>query len=105
MLSDMDMTFKRRISSQVLVIGCIVAILLVTTSGIADARADNEEKQEPQIPAYWLVWLNEEVYPLITKEQRQAFLSLETEAQRKAFVERLWLLWSRQSGFGAAFRG
>lgn len=104
-LSDMDMTFKRRISSQVLVIGCIVAILLVTTSGIADARADNEEKQEPQIPAYWLVWLNEEVYPLITKEQRQAFLSLETEAQRKAFVERLWLLWSRQSGFGAAFRG
>jgi len=104
-LSDMDTTFKRRISSQVLVIGCIVAILLATTSGIADARADNEEKQEPQIPAYWLVWLNEEVYPLITKEQRQAFLSLETEAQRKAFVERLWLLWSRQSGFGAAFRG
>ncbi len=104
-LSDMDMTFKRRISSQVVAVVCSVAILLSAASGLADARADTEEKQQPQIPAYWLVWLDEEVYPLITKEQRLAFLSLETEAQRKAFVERLWLLWSRQSGFGTAFRG
>jgi len=104
-LSDMDMTFKGRISSQVPVIVCIVAMLLVVISGIAEARADEEERQTPEIPAHWLVWLNEEVYPLITKEQRQAFLALETEAQRKAFVERLWLLWSRQSGFGSAFRG
>jgi len=104
-LSDMDMTFNRRISSQVLVIVCIVAMLLVLTSGVAEARADTEDTQEPQIPARWMVWLDQEVYPLITKEQRQAFLALETEAQRKAFVERLWLLWSRQSGFGTAFRG
>lgn len=103
-LSDMDMTSNRRNSSQVAVAVCIVAIVLVVAAGAADARADTEEKQQPQIPAYWMVWLDEEVYPLITKEQRQAFLALETEAQRKAFVERLWLLWSRQSGFGAAFR-
>jgi VWFA-related protein len=57
------------------------------------------------LPIRWRVWLDEEVYPLITKEQRQAFLSLETEAQRKAFVERLWILWARMSGHGSAFRG
>ncbi len=104
-LSDMDMPFKPRTSSQVAVILCMVAMLTVSTAGTAEARADTQEKQEPQIPAYWLMWLDEEVYPLITKEQRQAFLALETEAQRKAFAERLWLLWSRQSGFGTAFRG
>jgi Ca-activated chloride channel family protein len=68
------------------------------------AKVSDREK-ERQLPLRWRVWLDEEVYPLITKDQRQAFLSLETEAQRKAFVARLWLLWSRSSGYGSAFRG
>jgi len=103
-LSDMEMTFKRRISSRVAAVACMVAVGLALAAGVVEARDKKEKAAEPEVPVRWLVWLNEEVYPLITKQQRQAFLALETEAQRKAFVERLWVLWSRQSGFGTAFR-
>jgi VWFA-related protein len=56
------------------------------------------------LPAEWQVWLEEEVYPFIDRNQRRAFLKLETEAQRRAFVDRLWILWGRQTGYGSAFR-
>ena len=91
---------------------CVAVVAVVATP--AFAQADEKKKAEAELsenekarslPLRWQVWLNEEVYPLITKEQRQAFLSLETEAQRKAFVERLWILWARTSGYGSAFRG
>ncbi len=80
-----------------------VCAALVMSASIAGA--DKPDEQTPELPAYWQVWLDEQVYPLITKEQRRAFLALETESQRKAFAERLWVLWSRQSGYGSAFRG
>ena len=93
---------------------CVLCFALLAGSSIAGAadkksgkkKAKEERAEQMQkIPLPWLVWLEEEVYPLITKEQRQAFISLETEAQRKTFAERLWVLWGRQSGFGSAFRG
>ena len=56
------------------------------------------------LPERWRVWLEEEVYPLITSEQRKAFLALETDAQRKEYAERLWTLWGSQTGMGTAFR-
>lgn len=64
-----------------------------------------EETAAVETPLRWMVWLDQEVYPLINKDQRRAFLSLQTEAQRRAFADRLWILWGRQSGFGASFRG
>ncbi len=74
----------------------------------ADQQGDDQEKVAKRtakdLPEYWRVWVEEEVYPLINKEQKKAFISLETEAQRKAFAERLWILWGRQTGFGSAFR-
>jgi len=91
----------------------IVVFVCLALVGIpCTSEADQKKKQKKQeelehrlsIPQYWITWLDEEVYPLITKEQRQAFLSLETEAQRKTFVERLWVLWGRQTGYGTAFR-
>jgi VWFA-related protein len=57
-----------------------------------------------QLPPDWRVWLDEEVYPLITRPQKRAFVELETEAQRRAFADRLWILWGRQTGFGSSFR-
>ncbi|MGD8440480.1 MAG: VWA domain-containing protein [Holophagae bacterium] len=57
-----------------------------------------------ELPSEWRTWLEEEVYPLIDRQQRRAFLQLETDAQRHAFVDRLWILWGRQTGFGSAFR-
>ncbi len=56
------------------------------------------------LPERWRVWLQEEVYPLITSEQRKAFLALETDEQRKEYAERLWTLWGSQTGMGTAFR-
>ncbi len=52
----------------------------------------------------WRRWLEEEVYPLITTEQRKAFLALETEAERADFAERMWTLWGSTYGLGTSFR-
>jgi VWFA-related protein len=93
-----------------LLLVCAVLVVLSAAPIVAQAnekKSDSKSKskvEEAELPLRWKVWLNEEVYPLISTEQRKAFLRLETEAQRKAFVERIWNLWSRQSGFGSAFR-
>jgi VWFA-related protein len=96
--------------SVLLVLVCVVLMVLFAAPIAAQnkgEKGDSKSKdgvEEPVLPLRWKLWLEEEVYPLISKEQRKAFLRLETEAQRKAFVERIWNLWSRQSGFGSAFR-
>ena len=87
----------------VLVILCAAPIVAQADEEKSNSKAKNKV-EEAELPLRWKMWLNEEVYPLISTEQRKAFLRLETEAQRKAFVERIWNLWSRQSGYGAAFR-
>jgi Ca-activated chloride channel family protein len=51
-----------------------------------------------QLPPEWRTWLEEEVYPLISGEQRKAFLALETEAERQAFADRLWDVWAHERG-------
>ncbi len=81
-------------------------MLAPVSSTFADKPADRSEVKEAldNLPEHWRIWLEEEVYPLITKDQRRAFLALETEAQRQAFAERLWILWGRQMGLGTSFR-
>jgi len=97
-------------NSVLLIIVCAVLAVIFATPSVAVAEnqkgksESNEKVEKAELPLRWKVWLEEEVYPLISTEQRKAFLRLETEAQRKAFVERIWNLWSRQSGFGSAFR-
>ncbi|MBZ5587906.1 MAG: VWA domain-containing protein [Acidobacteriia bacterium] len=57
-----------------------------------------------QLPEQWRKWLEEEVYPLITADERKTFLALENDAERADFAERLWVLWGNQYGFGTSFR-
>jgi Ca-activated chloride channel homolog len=58
-----------------------------------------------QLPEEWRKWLEEEVYPIISSEQRKAFLALETDVERKEFADRLWTLWGNERGMGGtAFR-
>lgn len=89
---------------------CLAGVLLVAlVSSVVPASSTFADKAEVKeslanLPEHWRVWLEEEVYPLITKDQRRAFLSLDTEAQRQAFAERLWILWGRQTGLGTSFR-
>ncbi|NWF99607.1 MAG: VWA domain-containing protein [Thermoanaerobaculaceae bacterium] len=79
--------------------GWVVVLLLATWTAAAGDRA-----RIAALPEEWRRWLEEEVYPLISSEQRRAFLSLETNEQRAAFAERLWTVWGQQLGIGAAFR-
>ncbi len=101
----------RLIPTRVLVGVLCLGLLGPSIAAGGKQKEQKESKKEQriqllqQLPHRWRVWLNEEIYPLITKEQRQAFLALETDAQRKSFSERLWILWGRQSGLGSAFRG
>ncbi len=81
------------------VAGAFAADIVLADDGQKDAKRTVKDLPEP-----WRMWIEDEVYPLITKEQKRAFVALETEAQRKAFAERLWILWGRQTGFGSAFR-
>ena len=60
--------------------------------------------KQPELPEPWRVWLEEEVYPLITSEQRKTFLTLASDEQRREFAEQLWQLWNSESGMGTAFR-
>ena len=96
--------------STLLLLVCAVVVVLSATPIVAHAdkkKGDSKSQdkvEKSELPLRWQSWLDEEVYPLISAEQKKAFLQLETEAQRKAFVERIWNLWSRQSGFGTAFR-
>lgn len=73
--------------------------MVLLAAGFASQRA-----QLKRLPERWQRWLEEEVYPLISQEQKKAFLQLETEAQRGEFSERLWHLWGEQTGLGVAFR-
>jgi VWFA-related protein len=82
----------------------LVLLCLLASVPAAHAKTSETKDALADLPEGWRVWLEEEVYPLITKEQRRAFLSLETEAQRQAFAERLWILWGRQTGYGSSFR-
>ena len=80
----------------------VVAPLLLLIA--VAALAASQRAQVDALPDRWKRWLEQEVYPLITSEQRKAFLALETDAQREEFVERLWQLWNSQSGRGNVFR-
>ena len=88
------------------------ALLLAACLALLPASGwstDQEEReQEPRsvkdLPENWRIWIEDEVYPLITREQKQAFLALDTEAERRAFADRLWMLWGRQTGYGSSFR-
>ncbi len=81
----------------------ILAAATAVIAGPADDVAPGPMKVK-DLPDQWQVWLEEEIYPFIDRDQRRAFLQLETEAQRRAFVDRLWILWGRQTGYGSAFR-
>ena len=104
---------RGRDAEWVAVVTAAVLVLLlagVWVSPLAAEPSPKKEKGEPDrvrvkdLPPQWRIWIEEEIYPLITKQQRRAFLQLESEAQRRAFVDRLWTLWGRQTGYGSAFR-
>ena len=80
------------------------AWLIVASLAVALAARPGLAGSESKLSPEWRQWLDEEVYPLITGEQRKAFLALESEGERKEFAERLWQIWGTQNGLGTGFR-
>jgi VWFA-related protein len=74
------------------VVGLLGAVFLATLAGPASALKPS------QLPEQWRKWLEDEVYPIISGEERKAFLALETEAERSEFADRLWQLWAQERG-------
>ncbi len=72
-------SFVRRWS----VVALLVAAFLVALAAPAFAIAEKD------LPETYRLWL-EEVAPIITKAEREAFLALEKDYQRDAFIERFW---------------
>ncbi len=81
----------------------VVLAPLVVTSVLL-LVAHSARSKTPPLPEKWRVWLEEEVYPLITAEQKRTFLALETDEERAELAEQLWQVWSTESGMGTAFR-
>ncbi len=82
-----------------------LASLLALALALAPSGARASEAAKVKaLPDQWRVWLEEEVYPLISSAERKAFLALETDAQRQEFAERMWSIWGAQLGQGSAFR-
>lgn len=63
-----------------------------------------EQARVKDLPERWQKWLKEEIYPVISDEERDAFLKLATDEQRQAFVERMWTIWGRRLDLGPKAR-
>jgi VWFA-related protein len=88
---------------QGIVVLLVIALALIVSPVLA-GKDKEKDKRIKDLPPHWRIWIEESVYPLIDSNQIKAFLELETEAQRRAFADRLWVLWGRKTGYGSAFR-
>ncbi len=55
------------------------------------SRETEEQRLKRELETPYQKWLNEEVFWIITPEERSAFLKLNTDAEREAFIEYFWL--------------
>ena len=71
--------------------GAAVAAAPAPAGGAAQVRLDEYPRHDPdELPARYRRWLQEEVYWIITKEEREVFLRLDSDAQRDRFIEEFW---------------
>jgi GWxTD domain-containing protein len=54
-------------------------------------KKKQEEKLKKELETPYKKWLNEEVYWIITQDERTAFSKLSTDDEREAFIENFWL--------------
>jgi GWxTD domain-containing protein len=66
----------------------VLSFLAIASLALASPAAPDE--REEKLPEPYRTWLREEVTYIISKVEREAFLSLSTESERKSFVEVFW---------------
>ncbi len=57
----------------------------------AKEQKRDEKRLAKELESPYKKWLNEEVYWIITEDERKAFLKLNTDDEREAFIENFWL--------------
>jgi GWxTD domain-containing protein len=57
---------------------------------VAFSTASGSDEREEKLPELYRKWLQEEVTYIISKVERETFVSLETEAERQAFIDAFW---------------
>ncbi|MGB6992489.1 MAG: GWxTD domain-containing protein, partial [Thermoanaerobaculia bacterium] len=77
-----------RYSRSLVALLVLATIALALLAGPVDAAKKTKE-QLANLPAKYRIWLDS-VDMLITKQEKQAFLELEKDYQRDAFIERFW---------------
>lgn len=76
------------------------AAMVAITGSVAFAQKDkdqpsqdptsNARKVTPELNRAYKKWLSEDVSYIITKEERRAFMSLQTDEERENFIENFW---------------
>jgi Ca-activated chloride channel family protein len=79
-------------------------VLLATVGLLAVLRPGPAAGAGQQLSERWRRWVDEEVYPLLSAGQREAFLALRSDGEREEFAARLWREMGERSGLGDAFR-
>ncbi|MDH4198318.1 MAG: GWxTD domain-containing protein, partial [Candidatus Aminicenantes bacterium] len=57
---------------------------------LAQPVAAQKKKSPSDLPPEFRKWLEEEVVYIISKKEREVFLQLESDRERKIFVEAFW---------------
>jgi GWxTD domain-containing protein len=86
---------KRNLSATALVLLLLMMILPSASQGAADEKKQNSDKQkrisqEERQKERYKKWLEEDVYYLITPEEKNVFLKLTTDEEREQFIEQFW---------------
>jgi len=59
------------------------------SSGAASPQSGGARKEEP-VRSYYQKWLEEDVYWIISEEERDVFAKLTTDDEREAFIQQFW---------------
>jgi GWxTD domain-containing protein len=66
-----------------------LSLLAVLAAFIATAQ-EKAQRAEMSKDSYYYKWLNEDVYWIISEEERDVFTKLSTDEERDAFIEQFW---------------
>src|SRR5438105_4625072 len=88
-------------SSKVCGVAAVAASLLLSVGASLPAAAQNKSDAKPatsdqkknkhELEDVFKKWLKEDVSYIITPEERDTFLKLQTDEEREQFIEQFWL--------------
>ena len=79
--------------SRAFFVGCwVIAFLLLTSQGdlFGKKEKDEESLRQEEQKDYYRKWLKEDVFYIISEEEKSVFRSLSTEEEKEQFIEQFW---------------